>query len=1125
MYIYGSRVFNTIARHKGHLKRLADKLMHKGYEMRVDEDRAILARALSPFAIIFASFCLLAAPTVFAQDDSESLDDLAELEEDKSVDEVVVTGSRLKRDTYSSISPLQVITGQVSREIGLIDPGTILQESTAASGVQIDLTFQGFVLDNGPGATTIDLRGLGAGRTLLLINGRRVAPAGVEGAPVSPDTTLLPGSLVQQYDVLLDGASSVYGSDAVSGVVNVVLRKDFDGLELEAFSNVPAAGDSAGLQSRISASWGKNFDRGFIGVGAEFRDWDVVTLDDREWTRGCDKHYEIDDNGNYRTLGIGDFYDYNMRPSDCKRSGLVGRFWESGTGLGSVYYTPGSSNSGIPNFSDSALYSVPISNGADGYNSVTFQDYSSNGATNFAHMVPDIQTYSAMAYGEYTLVGEANLTPYFEIMYSQRDSFQDSGGYQLFPSVPGDNPFNPCNPAAAGGVDCGLAHDSVLDDPTYRAAFANYYEGTCAYYGIPLAGCTPNAFGLYYGAIGSALTQPIVNVRGDRTLTDVTASQQRIVLGLRGDMPFLDFGTIDNWSFDFYAMQSDSDGQSSRPGIRGDRLDHALGWNSATSTPCVDDYAQNLSADVTQGCVPVNMFAASLYSPIIGGDFATPAERAYLFDTRDFDTTYTQQVFSIYANGEVFNLPGGEALFGIGAEYRNDEINSLPDDVARDGLFFGFFADGGAVGEKYTREYFAELEMPLLADVTAFKELTTNISTRHTTDEYYGDAWTYSGKLAWRPVDSLLIRGTVGTSYRAPNLRENFLLGQSGFNGLYDPCVIPDEARDPLSGGYNPLLDDREPEVMANCLANGANPTTLDNNGINVYSTEINAGGAVDIREEKSESMSAGLTWEQPFFQSFDMIIGATYYEIEIRDEIIEPSAQFIINDCYYDLEGDSPFCSRIVRADGGTGLFDIINQGFINRDAKKARGVDLNMTFDYPTEMFGRAVDLQADFAFNRTLEVKDVYLDDDGEASIDYDVGEFAYPEWKGRMSFRADINDWRITWSTRYISSVEQQADGIDSPGNVVDGDADTCEGPAMGDVNCRDVGFAENYFVNDASLYYYGDKWTLGAGLRNVFNQEPPTVDGSEVFSFNNVAYGSGYDYLGRTLFLNVVYRLQ
>ena len=89
----------------------------------------------------------------------------------------------------------------------------------------------------------------------------------------------------------------------------------------------------------------------------------------------------------------------------------------------------------------------------------------------------------------------------------------------------------------------------------------------------------------------------------------------------------------------------------------------------------------------------------------------------------------------------------------------------------------------------------------------------------------------------------------------------------------------------------------------------------------------------------------------------------------------------------------------------------------------------------------------------------------------------------------------------------------------------GFADTCVGPENGDVNCRNVGYAENYFVHDASIYYYGDTWTIGGGLRNVLNEEPPMVDGASVFSFNNVPFGAGYDVLGRTLFANVVYSWQ
>jgi Outer membrane cobalamin receptor protein len=98
------------------------------------------------------------------------------------VEEVIVTGSRLRRDTFTSVAPMQIITTEFAKEVGLVDAADILQGSTAATGQQIDLTFQGFVLDNGPAASTVDLRGLGANRNLVLINGRRVSPSGGKGA-------------------------------------------------------------------------------------------------------------------------------------------------------------------------------------------------------------------------------------------------------------------------------------------------------------------------------------------------------------------------------------------------------------------------------------------------------------------------------------------------------------------------------------------------------------------------------------------------------------------------------------------------------------------------------------------------------------------------------------------------------------------------------------------------------------------------------------------------------------------------------------------------------------------------------------------------------------------------------
>lgn len=1091
--------------------------------MTTDEVRAAFARLFgaSVLGIAFA----LAAPVALAQESDEDDDDLiAQAEEEEAIDEVTVTGSRLRRDTYSSIAPLQVITSQVSREVGLIDAADILQESSAATGQQIDLTFSGFVIEEGPGTNPVSLRGLGSARTLVLVNGRRLAPAGVEGAPFAADLNLVPSSLVQQYDLLLDGASSVYGSDAVAGVVNIIMRKDFDGLELETYSTVPEQGE--GVSHNLTAVWGKNFDRGFFGIGFEMETSEIVTAADRSWTDQCDKHVEVTTTGEFRTLDLADQQAIGMDPTECVRSGLAGRiipdFFGGFGGWGSIYYTPGAGNSGLADWSESSIFGVAVDGDGDGQTDINFIDYSLNPLELNRTIFPEFDATSVMAYGEYTFEGEANLTPYFEAMYNEREVFFDAGRFQLFPDVPAGNPYNPCNPAAIGGVDCGLAFNDLMNNPNFAADFT-------AFYGVP-----PTAFGLgLEPAAGPIGVLPVSSVIGDRTENTNTVEQTRAVVGLRGDIPALNFGTIDNWSFDVAAVFSRSEGTSSRPGIRGDLLSLSLNtsaFDGSGGVVCGDDANGDGIPDGTFSdpnrefvpvgtpCVPVNMFAPSLYQNIVG-DFATAAERDYLFDSRDFDTVYKQAIYSAFITGDLFELPAGTVAAGFGIEHRIDEIESLPDDVAANGLFFGFFSDQGAIGQKDTSEAYAEFEFPLLVDLPLASELTLNASARWTEDEFYGTAWTYSGKLGWRPVESLLLRATYGTSFRAPNLRENFLAGQTGFLTLADPCVVPDAAFDPING-YDPALDNRDQNIIQNCInIAGVDPTSFGANTSGAYSVENSAGGARDLLEETSDSLSLGFAFEQPWFNQFDLTMGATFYRIEINDTIIEPSAQFIVNDCYTSpVDIRSTFCSRIRR--DAAGFLDFIDAGFINRDSEEIEGVDVNIAYDQSIELFNRPIDIGADLVANRSLTKEETFIGDNGDVDFDTDQGEFGFPDWNGSLTLRADIADFRMTWQARYLGSVNQDADFVDAFGNAVAGTANTCLGEANGDVDCRDVGFADNYFSHAVSLYYYGDVWTFGAGIRNVFDEPPPMVDGSEVLAINNAPIGYGYDLNGRTYYFNI-----
>ncbi|MBT8105534.1 MAG: TonB-dependent receptor [Woeseiaceae bacterium] len=1090
----------------------------------------------------------LASPFAMAQD---AVDDVDDGLDDDVREEIVVTGSRLRRDTFSSVAPLQVITGEVSRNLGAIDPGTIMQDSSASAGVQFDTTFGGFVLDNGPGASTADLRGLGASRTLVLLNGRRISPAGVEGVPIAPDLNVLPSTLVSRYEILLDGASSIYGSDAVAGVANVILRKDFDGLELEAYTRMPE--HSNGIENTISVAWGANFDRGFIGIGAEYSDGEAVTYADRPWTADCATYRERTPSGEIRTTNISYAEQYGMKETPCVTSFGSQRVFDNNGQFGSIYFTEGTSNVGIPNWSEATgPFDIVLDQDGDGQPDVDFTDYFIASEDNTTHLLPDRERVSIMAYGEYTFEGDMNITPYFEATYNKRETYFFDAGAVIQEEVIGENPYNICNPDGVNGTDCWLAYDNIWTNPQYIAEFQQallFGGGTISvidaclnFFDIAQEDCTPGAFGLtpawndFLPGGGPGVPRPLeaqFSIAGDRNQGWIEVDQVRFVGGLKGDLPMLNVGSLDNMGFDIAYVLSESKGTSLRPGVREDRLEYSL------NTSRIENGQVVCGTPDGGPCVPVNVFAPSLYQGLLSNELATQAERDFLFADRFIDTRYKQAYVNLLLTGDVFELPAGSVGMAIGYEFRNDDIESLPNEVASEGQLWGFFKDKGATGEKDTKEWFVEVEVPILAGVTGFEELTANVSTRHTDDEFYGGAWTYSGKLSWRPIDSLLLRGTIGTSYRAPNLRENFLEGLSGFATGFDPCVVPSDALIlDIDGGltYDPGLDNRSPVVIQNCIDDGVDPTTLGIVAANATSSPfvsvevLQFVGQTGLDEEKSESWTAGFAWEQPYFEAFDLSIGATYYEIEIRDEIVQFSFQGAINDCYDDSEGDSPFCQAVRREDLGGGMFGLIeevDQNFINRDSLKARGVDVNLALDWPTSVFGKAVDFAADLNFNRKLELSDLFISDiDGSVSADSDLGELGVPEWEGQGIFRADFGDYRLTWATRYLSNAGIDPDvREDWPFSGAawygEGDSWTCAGEARGDVDCQPVGEVENYFRHDLSFYYYGDVYTVGFGARNVFDEEPPLIDGRVVvYDRSNVPLGRGYDVQGRQYFINV-----
>ncbi|MEC7289463.1 MAG: TonB-dependent receptor plug domain-containing protein, partial [Pseudomonadota bacterium] len=362
---------------------------------------------------------LWAGAAIAQETDDEEVTVIEEVSEDDEArqDKIVVTGSRIARDEFTSASPLQVIDGEVARDLGLVDAADLLGQTTVVQGQQTTTgvsTSAGLLTDSGPGSSTAGLRGLDPGRTLVLVNGRRLAPAGVRGAPSAPDLNLIPGSLVERVDVLLDGASSVFGSDAVAGVVYYILRTDFDGLQLDAFVTDPEMRGNGGQQQVYSATFGVSNDRGFMSFAAEFSQVQGFSRGDlgsfyEPYSGGCISTYVQG--------ASGEIYDA------C--GGSFGAGAVSQTPLGFLGYDPiGGGDADLPN----GFFRIPISadlltpDSPNGQALLLFPEELD------ANIAPNFQRLTLYSVGEYNLNTYGNMTAYYEASHALRETTNSTSG-------------------------------------------------------------------------------------------------------------------------------------------------------------------------------------------------------------------------------------------------------------------------------------------------------------------------------------------------------------------------------------------------------------------------------------------------------------------------------------------------------------------------------------------------------------------------------------------------------------------------------------------------------------------------------------------------------------------------
>lgn len=258
-------------------------------------------KSLRKLPLAVAMLGCLYGTQAFAQDaapaqSGDKQEESAKQDETKTLEKIVVTGSLLKRLEYDTTSPVQVLTADTSVDAGQINTAEFLQKSSVAAGsTQISNQFAGFVVEGGTGVQTVNLRGLGAQRTAVLLNGQRPGPAGTRGQVLAFDLNVIPQSILQRAEIVKDGSSSIYGSDALAGVVNLITRKNIDRPEFSITGRVPTKGGAETVTLFGANGW--NFSNGNIVAAVEYYIQEPLRYSDRDFLK-CPQDLVWDANGN-----------------------------------------------------------------------------------------------------------------------------------------------------------------------------------------------------------------------------------------------------------------------------------------------------------------------------------------------------------------------------------------------------------------------------------------------------------------------------------------------------------------------------------------------------------------------------------------------------------------------------------------------------------------------------------------------------------------------------------------------------------------------------------------------------------------------------------------------------------
>lgn len=955
-------------------------------------------------------------------------------------DVVIITGSRITTDAATSAaSPVQVVGGGEVATSGETDVSVLLRETPSLQS-SVPATFSAFngadTEDSDLGVGLLNLRSLGIERTLVLQNGRRHVPAVAGQAAV--DVSTIPISLLDRVEVLTGGASSIYGADAVSGVVNFVLRKgsDFDGMEVRAQTGISSQGDAEEFFLSVADGFDYADGRGDFTYGIDYTNTTAVFAGDREFAGSGIRNFSPNSPELAAFLGVSpnaaNTYAPNQTLPISSRFGIIA----IGDGFASAFGTVADSPDGT--FGTIGAAGVPtaqvFANGVlRPYNAgdIFINPFNAVGGDAIATtpdlelILPESERFLFNANTSYAINDALNFFTESKFVYSNTfDSVQVNGFNDDIP-ISLDNPFIPAALRAQLNALTGEGLDPVVVMSR------------------------------------DTLDRDVLpKVNAERTTF-------RIVSGFEGELPF-------GWNYELSYNFGRSDAKIRNSNTRLDDrffaavdavIDPDTGAAVCRSTldasaiPPVSPFPQpregffSFAPGAGSQCRPINLFGENAITGA-GADFV-------YVDTID-NTTVQQQAILATLSGDTeifFSLPGGPIGWAVGAEWRKEKSEFVPDPLDTAGLTFGATSGGPTFpsgGGTDVAEAFVEVRVPLLANQPFAELLEVSASGRTSDYSTIGgtETWSFGGRYAPHPW--ITLRGTIAEAVRAPNIGELFApLQPDSIGADDDPC--------------NPNLIIAGTEFREqNCL-DLVGPDYDSTKFLSAFVAGV-TGGNIDLLPETAKTRTFGFVFE-PEGALTGLRVIADYYDIEI-DGAIDALDAFDIASACVDLPSlDNQYCAQIDR-DPVDGFITGFRSGQINLGALETRGVDFSVTYEFELpETWG---EMRLGVAGTNFLKY-DEYQDPTDLTVFEDRLGEFALPEWIANLSADWMLGDFTFGWAGRYEG--EQLLPGISNS-------------DIESDPNFADPFQADATFVHDLSVEYnLNERTKFYGGVNNVLDEEP------------------------------------